>query len=139
MSIDVSKFTRSQTSVYRFGIRTSRYLAAVPWRFLTNHGRLLLCLAQDPSLRIRDLALILGITERSTQKIVGDLVADGYLTRKRIGRRNEYEVHVEMPLPLGRELAVHHVLETFRLDEDAVKAVSSAGSPNATALPSASS
>jgi DNA-binding MarR family transcriptional regulator len=74
-----------------------------------------MCLAGDPALRIRDLALILGITERSAQKIIRDLVDAGYLTRKRIGRRNEYEVHVEMALPLGRELTVRHMLDIFGL------------------------
>jgi len=87
----------------------------VSWRFLTNHGRALLCLANDPDLRIRDLALALDITERSAQKIVGDLVKAGYLTRKRVGRRNAYEVNVDMPLPFDRELSIHHLLSTFQL------------------------
>lgn len=88
------------------------------WRFLTNHGRVLLCLAHDPDLRIRDLALVLGITERSTQKILGDLVGAGYVTRRRVGRRNEYEIHVEAPLPLGRELNVGHLFDTFQAQDD---------------------
>lgn len=90
----------------------------MPWRFLTNHGRVLLCLAHDPGLRIRDLALVLGITERSTQKILGDLVEAGYVTRRRVGRRNEYEIHVETPLPLGRELNIGHLFDTFRAEGD---------------------
>jgi DNA-binding transcriptional ArsR family regulator len=90
----------------------------VSWRFLTNHGRVLLCLAHDPGLRIRDLALVLGITERSTQKILGDLVKAGYVTRRRVGRRNEYEVHVETPLPVGRELNVDHLIHTFSVEGD---------------------
>lgn len=88
------------------------------WRFLTNHGRVLLCLAHDRDLRIRDLALVLGITEGSAQKILGDLVKSGYVSRRRVGRRNEYDVHVEKPLPLGRELNVGHLLETFRAEGD---------------------
>lgn len=88
------------------------------WRFLTNHGRVLLCLAHDPDLRIRDLALVLDITERSTQKILGDLVRAGYVTRRRVGRRNEYEIHVQTPLPLGQELTIGHLLDTFRVDGD---------------------
>ena len=98
------------------------------WRFLTNHGRVLLCLAHDPDLRIRDLALVLGITERSAQKILGDLVRAGYVTRRRVGRRNEYEIHVETPLPLGRELNVGHLFDTFQAQDDVDhEAVSSVG------------
>lgn len=98
----------------------------VPWRFLTNHGRVLLCLVHDPDLRIRDLALVLGITERSTQKILGDLVKAGYVTRRRVGRRNAYEVHVETPLPIGRELSVDHLIHTFSVDGDVDEAALSA-------------
>ena len=93
------------------------------WRFLTNHGRVLLCLAREPELRIRDLALVLGITERSTQKILGDLVKAGYVTRRRVGRRNEYEVHVETPLPIGREHNVGHLVHTFSVQSDVDEAV----------------
>jgi DNA-binding IclR family transcriptional regulator len=99
----------------------------VSWRFLTNHGRALLCLANHPDLRIRDLALALGITERSAQKIVGDLVKDGYLTRKRVGRRNAYEINVDMPLLFDRELSVSHLLSTFQLASEAI--ARPAGSP----------
>jgi DNA-binding IclR family transcriptional regulator len=84
-------------------------------RFLTNHGRALLCLAYHPELRIRDVALALGITERSAQKIVGDLVRGGYLTRTRVGRRNRYEIHAGMPLPFDRELTLQDLLEIFQL------------------------
>ncbi len=95
------------------------------WRFLTNHGRVLLCLAHDRELRIRDLALTLGITERSTQKILGDLVTAGYVTRRRVGRRNEYEIHVGTPLPFDRELNVGHLLDTFQPEGDVNEAVRS--------------
>jgi predicted MarR family transcription regulator len=63
-----------------------------------------MCISQDRSVRIRDLALMLDITERSAQKIVGDLARSGYLTRHRVGRRNAYEVHVERLLPLAHEV-----------------------------------
>jgi predicted transcriptional regulator len=82
------------------------------WRLLTNHGRALLCLAHHPELRIRDLAGVLGITERSAQKIIGDLVKDGYVTRTRVGRRNTYEINIEVPLVFDRELTLRHLLET---------------------------
>lgn len=85
----------------------------VTWRLLTNHGRALLCLAHHPELRIRDLAGVLGITERSAQKIVGDLVKDGYVTRTRVGRRNTYEINVEVPLAFDRELTLRHLLENL--------------------------
>jgi predicted MarR family transcription regulator len=99
----------------RFALRDSRYLPAVAWRFLTNHGRALLALANHPDMRIRDLATALDITERSAQKIVGDLVKAGYVSRTRIGRRNAYEINMDMPLRFDRELSVRHLLSTFQL------------------------
>lgn len=74
------------------------------WTFLTNHMHVLLCISRDPSIRLRDVAALVGITERAAQSIVADLVASGYMTRTRIGRRNRYEVHHDLPLrhPLER-------------------------------------
>jgi hypothetical protein len=63
-----------------------------PWTFLTNHARVLIVIAQNPDLRVRDIADVAGITERSTQRIVADLEAAGYLSHERIGRRNHYRV-----------------------------------------------
>jgi len=63
------------------------------WRFLSNHTQVLLCLRQDPDARYRDLAQSIGITERTAQGIVADLIDTGYLSRERIGRRNRYTVH----------------------------------------------
>ncbi|HMI98625.1 MAG TPA: winged helix-turn-helix domain-containing protein [Gaiellaceae bacterium] len=63
-----------------------------PWTFVTNHAAVLLCLASDPELRTRDIADRVGITERAAQRIVADLVAEEYVTRRRVGRRNVYEV-----------------------------------------------
>ena len=60
------------------------------WTFLTNHGRVLLTLAEDPDARLRDIATQVGITERAAQMIVSDLEAEGYLTKQRVGRRNHY-------------------------------------------------
>jgi predicted ArsR family transcriptional regulator len=68
------------------------------WGFLTNHAQVLHCIVRDPSVRLRDVAMSVGITERAAQSIVADLVADGYLSRRRVGRRNQYDVHVEQPL-----------------------------------------
>jgi DNA-binding IclR family transcriptional regulator len=68
------------------------------WTFLTNHAHVLLCIAADPAMRLRDVAEKVGITERAAQRIVADLVEAGYLTRTRVGRRNQYEIHPELPL-----------------------------------------
>lgn len=68
------------------------------WTFLSNHGHVLLCIAAEPEIRLRDVATRVGITERAVQRIVADLEAGHYLTRERIGRRNRYQVHVERPL-----------------------------------------
>jgi hypothetical protein len=78
------------------------------WRFLTNHAHVLERIAGDPTVRLRDVATSVGITERAAASIVGDLVDAGYLTRTRVGRRNEYIVHDELPLrhPLHR----HHTV-----------------------------
>ncbi len=63
------------------------------WLFLSNHGYVLLCIARDPSIRISELADRVGIGERAAQKIIADLVADGYVTRTRDGRRNRYTIN----------------------------------------------
>ncbi|WP_055487579.1 helix-turn-helix domain-containing protein [Streptomyces sp. WMMB 322] len=62
------------------------------WTFLTNHARVLLRIARDPEVRLRDVASGIGITERAAQIIVSDLEAGGYLTRERVGRRNRYTI-----------------------------------------------
>ena len=68
------------------------------WTFLTNHAHVLLCIATDPAVRLRDVATAVGITERAAQRIVTELVDDGYLERTRIGRRNSYRVNPSRPL-----------------------------------------
>jgi len=68
------------------------------WTFLTNHGHVLLCLAQSPELRLRDVAEQVGVTERAVQRIVADLEEGGYLTRHRSGRQNAYEFDSERPM-----------------------------------------
>jgi hypothetical protein len=68
------------------------------WRFVTNHAHVLACVAEDPSGRLRDIAATVGITERAVGQIVGELEQAGYLTKTRVGRRNRYEVHGELPL-----------------------------------------
>ena len=68
------------------------------WTFLTNHARTLECIAQDPNVRVKDIATAVGITERAAHRIVGDLCRDGYISRERRGRCNVYELHTERPL-----------------------------------------
>jgi len=68
------------------------------WTFLTNHLHVLVCVAHDPELRIRDIAGLVGITERAAAQILGQLEAAGYLTKIRVGRRNHYTVHGQLPL-----------------------------------------
>ena len=68
------------------------------WTFLTNHGHVLICLAQSPEVRLRDVALRVGVTERAVQRIVADLEEGGYLTRRRAGRQNEYEIAEDQPM-----------------------------------------
>lgn len=62
------------------------------WTFLTNHAQVLLCLAETPDIRLRDVAEHVGITERATQRIVAELIDSGYVKAERIGRRNRYTV-----------------------------------------------
>jgi predicted transcriptional regulator len=68
------------------------------WRFVTNHAHVLACIATDPTLRMRDIAANVGITERTAAHIVSQLEQAGYLTKTRNGRRNQYEIHRELPL-----------------------------------------
>lgn len=68
------------------------------WTFLSNHAHVLLLIARDPEVKLRDVALRVGITERAVQRIVADLEAADYLERKRNGRRNHYRIHLEVPL-----------------------------------------
>jgi hypothetical protein len=79
--------------------------AAPRWTFVTNHFLVLVSIADNPDLRVRDIAGLVGITERATQAILGDLVQAGYVERIRIGRRNRYKIrrgaHLRHPLVRG--------------------------------------
>jgi hypothetical protein len=85
------------------------------WSLLTNHARVLLCIAHDPAARLRDLAASLGITERTAHGILTDLADAGYVIKRKDGRRNRYQVqaHVPMPGPGTREPAIGEVLALF--------------------------
>lgn len=82
------------------------------WTFLSNHAHVLICVSRDPGVRLRDVAERVGITERATQGIVADLVADGYVIRTRVGRRNHYSVRDDLPLrhPLESDHAIGELL-----------------------------
>ncbi len=85
------------------------------WTFLTNHAHVLVCLAADPDLRLREVAERVGITERAVQLIVGDLENAGILTRTREGRRNHYALRLDVPLrhPVEAHVAVADLLGTI--------------------------
>ena len=72
---------------------------AAGWTFLTNYARVLLCIAQDPDVRLREIGERVGITERAAHRIVGELSDTGYLSRERDGRRNRYTVNSDLPVP----------------------------------------
>ncbi len=85
------------------------------WDFLTNHAHVLVCVARDPGVRLRDIAAAVGITERAAHRILSELVAGGYVLREREGRRNRYQVVPELPLrhPLVEEGEVGDLLEVL--------------------------
>jgi DNA-binding MarR family transcriptional regulator len=68
------------------------------WRFLSNHTQVLLCIARDPDVRFRDLALLVGVTERAAQRIVADLIEAGYVEREKVGRRNRYHLNTDIKM-----------------------------------------
>jgi MarR family len=82
------------------------------WTFLTYHARVLLLVADDPGVRLRDIAASLNITERSAFGIITDLAEAGYVVKEKNGRRNRYHVQAHLPLPEpdGRERTVGEIL-----------------------------
>jgi DNA-binding MarR family transcriptional regulator len=82
------------------------------WTFLTNHAHVLLCIARHPEMRMRDVAYMVGITERAVQRIVADLEEAGYIVRIRQGRRNRYAVREHLPLrhPIERHERVSSLI-----------------------------
>ena len=85
------------------------------WFVLTNHGNVLLCIARDPTIRISEIATRVGIGERAAQKIVADLVAEGFLVRIKEGRRNRYEInrHAHLRHPLFANLEIGPLLDVL--------------------------
>jgi len=88
-------------------------MSAASWTFLTNHAQVLLCIARDPGIRLRDIADRVGITERSAYGIVLDLAEAGYIVKEKAGRRNRYQIqaHLPLPEPSSRERTVGEVLD----------------------------
>ncbi len=86
--------------------------SAPNWAFLTNHARVLICIAHDPGIRLRDIGDQLGITERAAHRIIAELAAAGYVSRQRDGRRNHYTINVHLPLPdaIAREQSIGELL-----------------------------
>jgi DNA-binding MarR family transcriptional regulator len=85
------------------------------WTFLTNHSHVLLCLAQDPDMVLREVAARVGITERAVQKIVADLTDARVIARERVGRRNHYRIDPRRPL--------RHPVEAHRTVADLLRLV----------------
>jgi DNA-binding IclR family transcriptional regulator len=87
--------------------------AAPGWAFLTSHAQVLVCIARDPGVRLRDIGDRVGITERAAHRIVADLADAGYITRQRTGRRNHYTINAHLPLPdtIAHEQNVGQLIE----------------------------
>jgi hypothetical protein len=85
----------------------------VSWTFLTPHARVLLCVAHDPGVRLRDIAASLNISERSAFGIITDLARAGYVVKEKDGRRNRYRIQAHLPLPEpdGRERTIGEILD----------------------------
>ena len=97
------------------GATTERGPSGPGWTFLSNHGHVLVCLARDPGVRVRDMAVRVGISERAVLRILGELVTADYVRRKREGRRNRYAVRTDLPL--------RHPVEAHRRVGDLVAAL----------------
>lgn len=90
------------------------------WTFLTHHGHVLVALSQDPELTVDHIAARVGITARATASILNDLVEAGYVEKERIGRRNTYTVHGEIPLrhPLNSQTQVAELIALFAAEHE---------------------
>jgi DNA-binding MarR family transcriptional regulator len=86
------------------------------WTFLTNHAHVIVWISSNPEARVRDIAANVGITERAAQSILRDLEQDGYVTKTRVGRRNSYTIHPELPFrhPMEAHHAVGDLLRLFK-------------------------
>jgi hypothetical protein len=99
------------------------------WTFLTNHAQVLVCIAHDPGIRLRDIGERVGITERAAHRIVAELADAGYITRQRNGRRNHYTIntHLALPDPIAREQNVGELLEILTATHGSVDRTGTSG------------
>ena len=90
-----------------------------PWRFVTNHTQVLLCIARDPEARLKTMAESVGITERAAQRIVRDLVEGGFVERQRVGRRNRYVINRDLRMRhrAQHDHAIGELLDLLKLDD----------------------
>lgn len=102
--------------MHDFNPFSSITLPDLTWTFFSNHGHVLVCLAQDPTVRLRDVATRVGITERAVHKIVSDLEQAGVISKTRDGRRNRYELHTDLPLrhPLESHQTIDALLQILK-------------------------
>ena len=91
------------------------------WSFLTNHAQVLLCIAHDPGIRLREIGATVGITERAAHRIVVELADAGYISRRRNGRRNHYTIksHLPLPDPLASEQRIGDLLTVLARERSA--------------------
>ena len=110
---------KSRDSGIRYALALST--TATTWVFLTNHAHVLLCVARDPDARTRDIAERIGITERAAQRILSDLLAEGYVSKVKLGRRNRYTVNRKGHLrhPIFRELEIGPLIDILQQDTEA--------------------
>ena len=96
-------------------------MSDVTWTFLSNHAHVLLCIVRDPAVRMSDIARQVDIGERAVHRIVGELVENGYLVRRKVGRRNTYEVDLDKPLrhPLESDHSIGSIMEPLTLPSKA--------------------
>ena len=83
-----------------------------PWTFLTNHAHVVICIAQNPEVRLAEIARKVGIGERAVHSIVHDLVHAGYVNLSKSGRRNVYQVRLDRPLRHPLE-AGHQIIDVL--------------------------
>jgi DNA-binding MarR family transcriptional regulator len=85
------------------------------WKFLTNHALVLCLIAQQPRITAREISSTINITEKATRNIINDLETDGYITKKREGRRLRYRVYADLPLrhEMQQDMAIGDLLEVL--------------------------
>lgn len=98
------------------------------WKFITNHAQVLLCVAHDPEIRLREIGESCGITERAAHRIVADLEEAGYISRERVGRRNRYQFHPEVAMRHPR--LGHALLRDIKMGDLVAPLMAAEAAPN---------